>query len=105
VSIFGYDRLQLAGLRLVPEKVEQIGARTIRWYSERRTGTRLFRLDSGFPAEAMRRINAALATSQWEHVRNWFGCPGYDGGAGIDSDEVGPLYFDARFVSYAWRTS
>jgi len=101
----GYDRLQLAGLRLEPGRVERVGTRSLRWYTERLTGTRLFRVESGYSAPTLRRINAALATTQWQHVRNWFGCPGYDGGAGIDSDEAGSVHLDASYVSYAWRTS
>lgn len=101
----GYDRLQLDGLRLEPGPIERIGGRTIRWYAERLTGIRLFRLESGYPPAVLRRINAALAASQWQHVRNWLGCPGYEGGAGIDSDEAGSIHLDAAYVSYAWRTS
>lgn len=101
----GYDRLQLAGLRLEPGAVQRIGSRIIRWYTERMTGTRLFRLEDGYRAPALRRINAALTATQWQHIRNWFGCPGYDGGAGIDSDEAGSVYLDASYVSYAWQTS
>ncbi len=101
----GYDRLQLAGLRLEAGPTERIGARTLRWYTERLSGTRLFRIEAGYAAPALHRINAALAATQWQHVRNWFGCPGYDGGAGIDSDEAGPVYLGDSFVSYAWRTS
>lgn len=101
----GYERIQLAGLRLEPGATERIGSRTIRWYTEGLTGTRLFRLESGYAPAMLGKINAALTRTQWEHVRNWFGCPGYDGGAGIDSDEAGPVYLGDSFVSYAWRTS
>ncbi|KRC82512.1 hypothetical protein ASE13_09630 [Sphingomonas sp. Root241] len=101
----GYDRMQLAGLRLEPARTERIGTRTIRWYTERMSGTRLFRIEGGYAAAALHRINAALTATQWEHVRNWFGCPGYEGGAGIDSDEAGPVYLDDSWVSYPWRTS
>jgi hypothetical protein len=104
-NLGGYDRLQLAGLRLEAGPPERVGTRMIRWYTERRSGTRLFRIESGYAAAALRKINAALEATQWQHVRNWFGCPGYDGGAGIDSDEAGPVYLDDSRVSYAWRTS
>ena len=100
-----YDRLQLAGLHFEPGPVERIGRRTLRWYSETLTGIRLFRIEAGYTVAATQRINAALATTQWQHVRNWFGCPGYDGGVGIDSDEAGSVHLDAAYVSYVWRTS
>lgn len=101
----GYDRLQLAGLHLEAGPIERIGTRSLRWYSERLSGTRLFRIESGYAVPALHRINAALTAAQWQHIRNWFGCPGYDGGAGIDMDEAGSVYLDATYVSYAWRTS
>lgn len=104
-NLDGYDRMQLAGLRLEPGPAERIGTRTIRWYTERRSGTRLFRIEGGYAAAALHKINVALTVTQWEHVRNWFGCPGYEGGAGIDSDEAGPVYLDDSRVSYPWRTS
>ena len=100
-----YDRLQLAGLRFEPGAIERFGPRVIRWYTERVTGIRLFRLESGYAASAQRRINAALDAAHWQHVHNWFGCPGYEGGAGIDADEANSLYLDASYVSYAWHTS
>lgn len=104
-DLSGYDRLQLAGLRLELDTAERIGTRTIRWHSERLTDIRLFRIESGYEAAALRTINAALTATQWEHVRNWLGCPGYDGGAGVDSDEAGSIYLGDHFVSYAWRAS
>ncbi|MDP5277899.1 hypothetical protein Q9Q95_03090 [Sphingomonas sp. DG1-23] len=100
-----YDRMQLAGLRFEAGPVERIGTRTIRWHIERLTGTRLFRIETGYAPAALGKINAALTRTHWAHVRNWFGCPGYDGGAGIDLDAAGPAYLGDTFVSYAWRTS
>ena len=99
-----YERMQLAGLRLEPGTVERKGTRTIRWYSERRSGTRLFRLESGYAPAALARINAALTRTQWDHVRSWFACPAQGGGAGIDMDEAKSVYLDTAFVSYAWQT-
>lgn len=101
----GYERMQLAGLRLEPGAVERKGARAIRWFTERRTGTRLFRLETGYAPAALARINAALTRTQWDHVRNWFGCPAHGGGAGIDMDEVSSVHLDTAFVSYAWQTA
>ncbi|TGX52186.1 hypothetical protein E5A73_15380 [Sphingomonas gei] len=100
----GYERMQLAGLRLDPGAAERIGSRTIRWYTERLTGTRSFRIEAGYAPAALGRINAALTSTQWEHVRNWFGCPAQGGGAGIDLDQAGSIYLDAFYVSYAWQT-
>jgi hypothetical protein len=104
-DLSAYDRLQLAGLRLEPGAAERIGTRTVRWYTERLSGTRLFRIESGYAEPALRKINALLTNTQWQHVRNWFGCPSFEGGAGIDSDEAGPVYLDDFYVSYPWRSS
>jgi hypothetical protein len=104
-DLTAYDRLQLAGLRLEPGPAQRIGTRAIRWYTERLSGTRLFRIENGYAAPTLRKINGLLTTTQWQHVRNWFGCPSFEGGAGIDSDEAGPVYLDDSYVSYPWRSS
>lgn len=101
----GYARLQLAGLRFEPGPVERIGGRTIRWHTERISGTRLFRLESGYPAATMARINAALATTQWQHVLNWQGCPALGGGPGIEMDAAQGVYLGDSHVSYYWQSS
>jgi hypothetical protein len=104
-NLDGYARMQLAGLSLTPSDSSRIGIRRIRWYQERVSGTRLFRLEDGYSPDTLRTINAALAETQWQHVQNWFDCPGYGGGSGVETGEASTPYLDDRFVSYAWQSS
>ncbi|MBB5708826.1 hypothetical protein [Sphingomonas xinjiangensis] len=101
----GYARMQLAGLRFTMGESVRIGTRRIRWYQEPVSGTRLFRLEDGYPTDPLRKINAALSETQWRHVQSWFDCPGFGGGAGIDTDDASTPYLDDRFVSYAWQSA
>ncbi|QAY76786.1 hypothetical protein [Sphingosinicella sp. BN140058] len=100
-----YERRQLAGLRLVPQQAETIGARTIRWYREPLSGIRLFRLESGIPAAPMTAINHALARDQWRTISAWFACTGSDGVAGTEIAEASRPWIGARHMSYSWTTS
>lgn len=100
-----YQRLRLAGLKLVPEQVQVRGPATIRWYSEPVTGMHLFRIESGYSDAARSAMNAALERSHWEHINRYFDCAGYDGGSGIDSAEAGEPYLSADYVSYPWSES
>jgi hypothetical protein len=101
----GYARLQLAGLSLVPGATQTIERRTIRWYQEPVSKTRLFRVIAGYPPAALARINADLAETQWDHVHQWFDCPGFDGGTGVDNDEASAPYLGDGFVSYHWDSA
>jgi len=100
-----YERRQLAGLRLVPQQAETIGARTIRWYREPLSGIRLFRLESGIPAAPMAAINNALARDQWQTISAWFACTGSDGRPGTEIAEASRPWLGANHMSYAWTTS
>jgi hypothetical protein len=100
----GYARLQLAGLSLTPGATARIGTRTIRWVQEPISKTRLFRLESGYAPDVLRRINAALTETQWEHVRTWFDCSSSEG-SGVEIDEASAPYLSDRFVSYSWQSS
>ncbi|UYY58678.1 hypothetical protein [Sphingomonas sp. S2-65] len=101
----GYARLQLAGLTLAPGPMQRIGTRTIRWYVEPQSHTRLFRLEDGYTAPARDKINAALAETQWRHVQQWFDCAAREGGTGVDTDEASVPHLDERFLSYAWQSA
>ncbi|MCD2323982.1 hypothetical protein LQ953_08155 [Sphingomonas sp. IC-56] len=101
----GYARMQLVGLTLLPGATERIGTRTVRWFREPMSGTRLFRIEGGYAPAALRKINTALAETQWRHVQNWFDCPAYGGGAGVEVDDAGKPYLADRFVSYAWQSA
>ncbi len=101
-----YERLQLSGLTLSPERLQTVNGKTIRWYRNGLTGIRLFRLESGYATPAMAAMNHALTRHQWKEVLAWLQCPGEDGsGSGAEASEadkpgLGPIY-----VSYLWRSS
>ncbi len=100
-----YQRLRLASLTLTPGEQQTIGGRTIRWYSEARSGTRLFRIESGYPKAVLMRVNAALTQTQWSHIDWWFGCPGWDGGSGVENDTASAPYLGDTIISYRWNAS
>ena len=100
-----YARHQLAELSLVPGTVRHDGQRSLRDWREPVSGITLFRIESGYPAPVLARINAALARQQWERVSQWFGCEGFDGQSGMDVSEARSPYFSDDFVSYAWFAS
>ncbi|WP_374527643.1 hypothetical protein [Novosphingobium sp.] len=100
-----YERHQLAELSLVPGTIRHDGERTLRDWREPVSGITLFRIESGYPAPVLARINAALARQQWERVSQWFGCEGFDGQSGMDVSEARSPYLSDDFVSYAWFSS
>lgn len=100
-----YERHQLADLSLVPGSIRQDGPRTLRDWREPVSGITLFRVESGYPAPVLARINAALERQQWQRVSQWFGCEGFDGQSGMDVSEARAPYLSDDFVSYAWFAS
>lgn len=100
-----YEREQLADLALVAGDVMQHGARTLRNWREPVSGIALFRIENGYPAPVLEKINAALETQQWERVSQWFTCEGYDGEPGMEISEARAPYFSNDFVSFAWFAS
>jgi hypothetical protein len=100
-----YERHQLAGLSLVPGSIRQDGPRALRDRREPVSGITLFRIESGYPAPVLARINAALERQQWERVSQWFSCEGFDGQSGMDVSEARAPYLSDDFVSYAWFAS
>ncbi|WP_372786478.1 hypothetical protein [Phenylobacterium sp.] len=101
-----YARLQLASLKLVPQKTETRNGKTIRWYREPLTGIRLFRLEGGYAPPAMAVMNHALAREQWSEVSSWLQCPGTDGrGSGMEFSEAGKPWLGSAHVSYISRAS
>lgn len=104
-DISPYERHQLAELSLVPGTIRHDGPHTLRDWREPVSGVTLFRIESGYPAPVLARINAALERQQWERVSQWFGCEGFDGQSGIDVSEARSPYLSDDFVSYAWFAS
>lgn len=100
-----YERLRLSGLTLKPQNAETVAGRAIRWYVEPVSGARLFRLESGYEPPVMEAINKALTRIQWSSVSEYFGCPGSEGGPGIESSEVSKPYLSEAYVSFAINES
>lgn len=104
-KLSAYERWHLAGLEFTAQQAETINGKTIRWYREPLSGTRLFRIESGYAAPAMAAVNHALARNQWQEVSGWFACTGYEGGPGIDTAEAQKPWLGANHVSYVWTAS
>ncbi len=100
-----YERLRLAGLKLVPQEAESQNGKTIRWWREPLTGIRLFRLESGYVSPAMAAMNHALGQNQWSAVSNWLQCTGSDGRPGTDNAEADKPWLGPAYVSYIWRSA
>ncbi len=96
-----YEKLQLSGLTLKPEKTATIAGRNIRWQVEPSSGNRLFRIENDYPAPAMEAINKALAQIQWREVSQYFGCPSAEGGAGIENSEASSPWLSDAYVSFS----
>lgn len=99
-----YERQRLKGLRLQAQKAEVIGGRHIRWYVEPVTDMRLFRIESGYPAPIMAKINHGLSVFQWSAIAEAFGCAGYDGRPGVSGGVQAPPFLSNDYVSIAWSS-
>lgn len=100
-----YEQVQLADLALVRGETRQDGSRVLRNWREPFSGIEMFRIESGYPAAVLDKINAAFERQQWERVSQWFACEGYGGEPGMDISEVRSPYLGDEFVSYAWFVS
>lgn len=100
-----YDALQLDGLKLQRGKAFRQDGRDLRTYREPVSGMSLFRIESGYPVDALGRLNANLERQHWAEVSAWFSCTGFDGGTGMDISEVRAIWLSGDFVSYAWNSS
>jgi hypothetical protein len=100
-----HERLQIAGLTLEPGAVEQVDGKPIRWFRERKTGMRLFRLQGGYSAPAMAAMNAALAQNHWREVSRGLGCTDIGGTPGVEGDVSGRPWLGSAYVSYSWQAN
>lgn len=100
-----YEKLQLSGLKLVPQQAATVDGKAIRWYREGRSGLRLFRVESGYAPAAMAAVNHLLARQQWSSVSDSLGCTDIDGQPGIEVSEAGSLWLGAHVMSYRWNSS
>lgn len=97
-----YDRLQLEGLRLVPGATSRHNGRILRSYREPISGIELFRIESGYPADVLARINQQLEQLQWREISASFSCAGYDGKSGMEISEARTPWLSDDYVSFAW---
>lgn len=100
-----YEKLQLSGLKLMPQQATTIADKKIRWYREGLSGLRLFRIESGYAPAAMARANHALAEQQWRSVNDWLGCTDTDGLPGIEMTRTDPPWLGAHVMSYTSSSS
>lgn len=99
-----YEKMRLSGLALKPEKRETVAGRSLLWRLEPASGLRLFRVESGYAAPAMERMNKSLAQIHWRIISDYFRCLSSDGGPGVESSVDSP-YFSDGYVSFALNAS
>jgi hypothetical protein len=100
-----YASERRAGLALAPDKSETIDGHPVRWYVEAASHLSLFRLEGGYPPAVTTAINAALERAQWQQVENYFGCPGEEGGPGVEDSRASSVYLSDAYVSWAWSSN
>ncbi|WP_440028900.1 hypothetical protein [Chromobacterium amazonense] len=69
-----YNRARLAGLRLKPAGYQAFQGYRLAWWVEPVSKIRWFRLESGYPADVMARLNRILEKRQWREVVDSFEC-------------------------------
>jgi len=94
-----------AGLALAAAGADTVSGHRLNWFVVAQTGTRLFRIASGYPPAATTAINAALEKAQWQEVDDYFACPGEGGGPGMEESRISSVYLSDDFVSWAWSSS
>ena len=101
-----YENLRLAGLTLTPGKQETVDGRyRIQWYDEPLSGVSMFRVVSGYPADATTAINRILERQHYAEIDTRLSCAGSDGKSGVDSSSLSSRFMDDRWVSFSWQSS
>jgi len=70
----GYELARRADMSLRKGKSERVQGHTLQWWSEPVSGISLFRVQDGYPAEALERINAVLTERHWQEVGAALSC-------------------------------
>jgi hypothetical protein len=103
----GYDYLRLVDLPLKAGKRERVQGHTLQWWEEPVSKIRLFRVQDGYPAASLQRLNQVLAERQWQEVASYFDCQlGGTRTAGADFEQtVTPHLLGNKLFSVSIFTS
>ncbi|UTH76174.1 hypothetical protein [Chromobacterium sp. IIBBL 290-4] len=101
-----YNRARLADLRLKPAGKQHFQGYRLAWWVEPVSKIRWFRLESGYPADAMARLNRILEKRQWREIVDAFECVAGARGSGLGAYEqtVIPHWFTPRVMSLSVET-
>lgn len=69
-----YERERLRDLPLHPDNLDTVAGRKLQWWLEPVTGVRVFRLNSGYPAAALARLNGRFLQEQNKAIAQFFEC-------------------------------
>lgn len=103
-----YDYERMATMRLVAGKQQHFQGYTLQWWREPVSGISFFRLQDGFDATTLQRLNLQLAQRQWQSVANYFACQvgGSRSAAGSDFEQtVTPELINHQLLSVSMFTS
>ena len=102
-----YNRARLADLRLKPAGKQMFQGYRLAWWIEPVSRIRWFRLESGYPATTMVRLNRVLEKRQWREVVNSFECEAGARGSGLGEYQqaVIPRLLTSRVMSMSIETS
>ncbi|WP_287878961.1 hypothetical protein [Aquitalea sp.] len=102
-----YDYVRLMDLQLKPGKRERVQGHTLQWWDEPVSKIRLFRVQDGYPAASLQRLNQVLAERQWQEVASYFDCQlGGTRTAGADFEQtVTPHLLGNKLFSVSIFTS
>ncbi len=69
-----YHFMQLHGMTLKADRLENVGDYRLQWWRETRSDIELFRVLSGYPAAQLPAINLTLARKHWKEVQSYLEC-------------------------------
>ena len=101
-----YDQIRLSGLSLQKRESTPFGQYSLQWWIEPTSKIKFFRIDSGYPADTLARINTALTTRQWQEVNRYFQCQlGGARSSGAEYDQtVTPRLINEKIISITVNT-
>lgn len=102
-----YDQMRLSGLSLQKKESTQVGKYSLQWWLEPMSKIKFFRIESGYPADTLTRINTALTTRQWQEVNSYFECElGGARNSGSEYDQtVTPHLINDKVLSASVKTN
>lgn len=102
-----YDQMRLSSLSLQKKELTQVGQYSLQWWVEPTSKIKFFRIESGYPADTLARINTALTTRQWQEVNRYFECElGGARNSGAEYDQtVTPRLINDKVLSASVNTS